>query len=226
MSLYGHKMPVLCLDYSSDDALIVSGSADKYVRVWGSDFGDCHFALLAHGGPVTQVAFVKDTHYFLSCGRDGAVKYWDADRRLLVKEIAATGHDLWSLAASSLGDLVVVAGKERLLRCFKQSKDQIFAHLEDEGRKEKVSASHQTIVDSFLKDANENQDDAQIGKRDLASLKHGEDIIEAIVEAEKMREEYQEYESDLSAWTNSGKVGQKPQKPDMLRLGNSQSIPE
>lgn len=65
-----------------------------------------------------------------------------------------------------------------------------------------------------------------IGKRDLASLKHGEDIIEAIVEAEKMREEYLEYESDLTSWTNSGKVGPKPQKPDMLRLGNSQSIPE
>jgi hypothetical protein len=77
-----------------------------------------------------------------------------------------------------------------------------------------------------LKDASDNQTDAQIGKRDLASLKHGEDIIEAIVEADKLREEYQEYENDLDAWTSSGKVGPKPQKPDMLRLGNSKSIPE
>lgn len=213
-------MPVLCAAFSSDDTLVVSGSADKYIRVWGADFGDCHCALLAHGGPVTQVAFVQQTHYVLSCGRDGAVKYWDADRRILVKEIASTGHDLWALAPSSLGDLIVVAGKERLLRCFKQGKDQIFAHLEDDARKEK------TIVDSFLKDANENQAEGQLGKRDLASLKHGEDIIEAIIEAEKMREEYLEYESDLASWSSSGMAGQKPKKPDMLRLGNAKSIPE
>jgi U3 small nucleolar RNA-associated protein 12 len=138
VSLYGHKMPVLCLDYSTDDTLIVSGSADKYIRVWGSDFGDCHFALLAHSGPVTQVAFVRQTHYVLSAGRDGSIKYWDTDRRLLVKEIASTGFDVWGLAVSSLGDLVVASGKERLLRCFKQTKEQIFAHIEEESRKEKV----------------------------------------------------------------------------------------
>ena len=138
MSLYGHKMPVLCIDYSTDDTLIVSGSADKYIRVWGADFGDCHCSLLAHNGPVTQVAFVRQTHYVLSAGRDGGVKYWDIDRRLLVKEIVATGYDIWTLSVSSLGDMIVVGGKERLLRCFKQSKEQIFANLEEDTRREKV----------------------------------------------------------------------------------------
>lgn len=131
-------MPVLCLDYSSDDTLIVSGSSDKYLRVWGTDFGDCHFGLLAHGSPVTQVRFVKDTHYILSVGRDGCVKYWDADRRLLIKEIATLTQDIWSVAVSSLGDMVVVGGQEKILRCYKQTKDQIFAHTEEESRKEKV----------------------------------------------------------------------------------------
>lgn len=119
VSLYGHKMPVLCFDYSSDDTLIVSGSSDKYIRVWGTDFGDCHFALLAHSSPVTQVKFVKDTHYIFSTGRDGCLRYWDADTRVLVKEIHSSGHDLWALAVSSIGDMVVTAGKERLLRSFK-----------------------------------------------------------------------------------------------------------
>lgn len=81
-------------------------------------------------------------------------------------------------------------------------------------------------MDSYLKDTNDNQEEGQIGKRDLASLKHGEDIIEAVVEANKMREEYQEYENDLASWKTSGEIGQKPQKPDMLRLGNAKSIPE
>ena len=42
LSLYGHKLPVLALDVSSDGTLVVSGSSDKNVKIWGTDFGDCH----------------------------------------------------------------------------------------------------------------------------------------------------------------------------------------
>lgn len=48
LSLYGHKLPVLCTDISSDGALIVSGSADKNMKIWGLDFGDCHKSIFAH----------------------------------------------------------------------------------------------------------------------------------------------------------------------------------
>ena len=42
LSLYGHRLPVLCCDISSDGTLIASGSADKNLKIWGMDFGDCH----------------------------------------------------------------------------------------------------------------------------------------------------------------------------------------
>lgn len=48
ISLYGHKLPVLCLDISSDGDLIVTGSADKNLKIWGLDFGDCHKSIFAH----------------------------------------------------------------------------------------------------------------------------------------------------------------------------------
>lgn len=81
-------------------------------------------------------------------------------------------------------------------------------------------------MDNYLKDTKENEGDETIGKRDIESLKHGEDIIEAIIEAEKMKEEYVEYEQELTSWMTAGSKGQKPMKPDMLRLGNAKSIPE
>lgn len=56
LSLYGHKLPVLCCDVSSDSTLLVSGSADKSVKIWGLDFGDCHRSLFAHQDSVTQVS--------------------------------------------------------------------------------------------------------------------------------------------------------------------------
>ena len=48
LSLYGHKLPVLCMDISSDSTLIVTGSADRNVKLWGLDFGDCHKSIFAH----------------------------------------------------------------------------------------------------------------------------------------------------------------------------------
>jgi U3 small nucleolar RNA-associated protein 12 len=48
LSLYGHKLPVLCMDISSDGAFIVTGSADKNLTIWGMDFGVCHKSIFAH----------------------------------------------------------------------------------------------------------------------------------------------------------------------------------
>ena len=79
LSLYGHKLPALTLDISSDSSLIVTGSADKNVKIWGLDFGDCHKSIFAHDDSVTGVQFIPNTHYFFTVGKDGLLKQWDAD---------------------------------------------------------------------------------------------------------------------------------------------------
>ena len=68
LSLYGHKLPVLSMDISSDSSLLVSGAADKNIKIWGLDFGDCHRSLFAHADSVMQVAFVHNTHYVFTAG--------------------------------------------------------------------------------------------------------------------------------------------------------------
>lgn len=100
LSLYGHKvrprltisshpyqliykrpkLPVLSMDISGDSKLIVTCSADKNVKIWGLDFGDCHKSIFAHDESVMQVAFEKDSHYFWTVGKDKLVKYWDGDK--------------------------------------------------------------------------------------------------------------------------------------------------
>lgn len=85
------------MDISSDSKLIITSSADKNVKIWGLDFGDCHRSLFAHDDTVTQVQFEKDTHYFWSVGKDRLVKYWDGDkvnlnyRVLIISEQRLTG---------------------------------------------------------------------------------------------------------------------------------------
>jgi U3 small nucleolar RNA-associated protein 12 len=66
---YGHKLPALSVSASSDGSLLVSGSADKSIKVWGLDFGDCHKSLHGHGEAVMCVAFVRETHFFFSASK-------------------------------------------------------------------------------------------------------------------------------------------------------------
>jgi len=49
------QLPALSVSMSTDSTLLVSGSADKSVKIWGLDFGDCHRSILAHQDSVTQV---------------------------------------------------------------------------------------------------------------------------------------------------------------------------
>ena len=57
-----------------------------------------------------QVSFVKGTHYVFTCGKDGALKYWDADRWELLLSLGGHRGETWALAVSSLGDFVITGG--------------------------------------------------------------------------------------------------------------------
>jgi U3 small nucleolar RNA-associated protein 12 len=74
------QLPVLSMDISYDSKLIVTSSADKNVKIWGLDFGDCHKSIYAHDESVMQVAFEKKCHYFWTVGKDKLLKYWDGDK--------------------------------------------------------------------------------------------------------------------------------------------------
>ena len=86
------QLPVLSLDISSDSKLIITGSSDKNVKIWGMDFGDCHRSIYAHDDSVMQVAFEKDSHYFWSVGKDQTVKYWDGDKVSFFSRFTTTDH--------------------------------------------------------------------------------------------------------------------------------------
>ena len=48
LKLYGHKMPVLSFDISSDDAILATGSLDKDIRLWDMDFEQSIKSIFAH----------------------------------------------------------------------------------------------------------------------------------------------------------------------------------
>ena len=154
LSLYGHRLPVLSIDFSSDSQLLASGSADKNVKVWGVAFGDCQCSIFAHADTVTQVRFLPRTHYVASAGKDGMVKLWDADARLCIQELPGHTTEVWALEAAAAtvsssteaaaaGECIVSAGNDRSIRVWRQSEEMLFVDEESENRREALLDSKQ-----------------------------------------------------------------------------------
>jgi U3 small nucleolar RNA-associated protein 12 len=126
LSLYGHRLPVLCCSMSADETLIVTGSADKNVKIWGLDFGDCQKSLFAHGDSVMAVQFVPNTHYFFSAGKDGVVKFWDADIRECVMTFNHHHAEVLALAVSRDGETMCSGSRDRSIRVYVRGDEPVF----------------------------------------------------------------------------------------------------
>jgi len=130
LNLYGHKQPVLSMDISADNRLIVTGSADRHMKIWGLDFGDCHRSIFAHEDSIMSVQFVGKTHYVFSVGKDGKLKEWDADK--FERIITLSGHlnEIWSMAVSNDGKYVITGSHDKSLRIWEKTAEPLV--LEDE----------------------------------------------------------------------------------------------
>ena len=50
------QLNVVLTFYSvQDNTLLVTGSADKNIKFWGLDFGDCHKSIFAHDDSIMAV---------------------------------------------------------------------------------------------------------------------------------------------------------------------------
>ena len=186
LNLYGHKLPVLNLDISYDSKLIVTCSADKNVRLWGLDFGDCHKAFFAHQDSIMQVVFVPHNqdgngHHFFSASKDGLIKYWDGDKFEQIQRLDGHHGEIWAMAVSRTGEFIVSASHDKSIRVWQQTDEQIF--LEEEREKELEELYENTLATSL--DPNEEtgaakSEVAPAGKQTVETLMAGEKIAEAL----------------------------------------------
>ena len=186
LNLYGHKLPVLSMDISFDSKLIVTSSADKNVRLWGLDFGDCHKAFFAHDDSIMQVAFVPHNqdgngHHFFSASKDKTIKYWDGDKFERIQVLNGHHGEIWAITPSRGGDFLVSASHDKSIRLWNQTDEQIF--LEEEKEKEIEELYEKTLTTS-LEQEDENEEGrgevVAAGKQTSETLMAGERIVEAL----------------------------------------------
>ena len=186
LNLYGHKLPVLSMDISFDNKLIVTCSADKNVRLWGLDFGDCHKAFFAHQDSIMQVAFVPHNqdgngHHFFSASKDNMIKYWDGDKFEQIQKLEGHHGEIWALAVSRTGEFLVSASHDKSIRVWNQTDEQIF--LEEEREKELEELYESTLTTSLEQEeeaGDEKSEAITAGKQTVETLMAGEKIAEAL----------------------------------------------
>ncbi|KAM5581869.1 hypothetical protein ABKV19_010884 [Rosa sericea] len=168
LTLYGHKLPVLCMDVSSDGDLIVTGSQDKNVKIWGLDFGDCHKSMFFHRSSVKQVKFVSNTHYVVSVGKDKQVNYWDADKFELLLTIEGHHEGVCCLAISNLGDFFVTGSVDRSIRRWDRTDEPFF--LEEENQKRLLERYESELKHAAEEEIPEKGAVALVGKEKTIDL--------------------------------------------------------
>lgn len=186
--LYGHKLPVLNISISSDSKLVATCSADKNVRIWGLDFGDCHKAFFAHQDSVMQVGFIahpveqEERHTVFSVSKDGALKSWDADKFEQIQKLDSHHGEIWAMAISQTGDTIVTASHDKSIRLWQVGDDLIF--LEEERERELEEMYEATLAQNmdrdFQDEDEQNTDVAAASKQTIGTLTHGEKIMEAL----------------------------------------------
>lgn len=229
LSLYGHSLPILAFDISSDNTLLVSASADKNVKLWGLDFGDCHKSIFCHDDSITTVKFVRDTHYFFTGSKDNTIKYYDGDTYDEIQVFEQSFGNVWALALSYIGDQVITVSADSSIRIFRQTKQQLFLEEEREKRLEKMMLDEGELdmpmlrapaLDQFSKDKVMRIESEAAVKGSMESIKYGEDLMEAINQAEAFRTECLEYQGQLERYEEMlkqnkklAKTMEKPLKP-------------
>ncbi|KAG7582840.1 WD40-repeat-containing domain [Arabidopsis suecica] len=198
LSLYGHKLPVMCIDISSDGELIVTGSQDKNLKIWGLDFGDCHKSIFAHGDSVMGVKFVRNTHYLFSIGKDRLVKYWDADKFELLLTLEGHHAEIWCLAVSNRGDFLVTGSHDRSMRRWDRTEEPFFLEEEKEKRLEELFESEIDNGDRHgpLEEIPEEGVAALAGKKTIDILSAADSIIDALEVAEDEKNRHAAYEEE------------------------------
>jgi len=235
LSLYGHRLPALCHDVSSDSVLLASAGQDKNIRVWGLDFGDCHRSIHAHDDSVMALKFVNKTHYAFTCGKDKRVRYWDLDKYEMLLSLDEHHMAVWTIAISTTGSFVISAGADRSLRLYERTKEPFFLDEEKEKRLDSMFEDNAGIeMDEedrknserlFDKDGNNivgeqngNNESGLAGRRTMETLDSADKIAAAVDLAKHELERRALYENDKLQSVDPSKVPQLKPNPLLLNM--------
>ncbi|CXI90500.1 U3 small nucleolar RNA-associated protein 12, putative [Plasmodium berghei] len=134
LTLYGHSLPITCMDISKDNKILASSSSDKFLFIWNLEYGSINKRLHINCDVLTKIKFFNETNNLISISSDGYIKMWDAIKFQCICTIDGRFGNLTSLIINLDDNFFITSGSHKSIRCWKRGDDLIF--LEEEKEKE------------------------------------------------------------------------------------------
>jgi len=111
-----HSDTVFGLEFSRDGSQIVSGAADKFVKIHNVADGSHVRSFEGHTHHVMDVSWKADGSRLVSAGADNAIKVWNVETGEQVRTIANYAKQVTSIAFVGVGGNIVSCGGDKTVR--------------------------------------------------------------------------------------------------------------
>jgi WD40 repeat protein len=88
-TLTGHNKPIESSKFSPNGNYVVSGSADRLLKVWDTSTFECILTFLGHNDIVFETIFNKFDELIFSFSDDMIIKVWDLKKKHCIKTIGS-----------------------------------------------------------------------------------------------------------------------------------------
>lgn len=116
----GHKRGVWSVAFSPNDAVFLTGSGDRSMKLWSITNGfSCIKNYIGHTNSILKVRFLKGSKGLqcLSCASDGLIKVWNVKTEECMDTLDGHEDRIWGLECFQDGD-VIISGAADSLICF------------------------------------------------------------------------------------------------------------
>lgn len=124
---------------------VATGSADKTVRLWDVQTGNCVRLLTGHTGTVNTLAISPTGQVMASGGEDGTIFLWDLASGKKLKQMKGHKGTIYSLDFSKDGNVLASGGSDNVVKIWDVAGSQM-----KEEKMEKTSDEYVSLPFSFF----------------------------------------------------------------------------
>ena len=122
---YSHDNIIYALTYSHNGQVLISGSADKTIRIWNSATGQLKSTLNGHTDSILTLAITSCDRYLITGSADKSIRVWDLTTVFATPE-TLNGHLDWvtTIAITPDGKYLVSGSRDKTVKiwCLKTKK--------------------------------------------------------------------------------------------------------
>ncbi|GAW82607.1 WD domain, G-beta repeat domain containing protein [Plasmodium gonderi] len=213
LTLYGHSLPITCMDISKDNSILASGSSDKFLLLWNIEYGSINKRLHTNCDVLTKVQFFHENNNLISLSRDGLIKMWDAIKFQCICTMDGNFGVLTSVVINSADDYFLTSGSHRSIRCWKRRDDDLI-FLEEERDKEMNLQIEKEVVRNDLSYPSSVEKNVLLNKatiKTIETIKSSEKLIEYLDIIDEELTLIDIYYKNLTAYEEAKKNNELPE---------------